>query len=167
MKLAERIERFNTAVGRLCAWLTLCMVGVTFAIVIMRYVFDTGWIWLQESVDWMHAAVFMLAAAYTLVRDEHVRVDIFYKDFGPRGQSIVNVAGTTLFLIPMSIFLIWSSWDYVAFAWRIRETSVEAGGLAYPWVPILKSFIPLMSLLLLLQGVAMLARDTVRIRGER
>jgi TRAP-type mannitol/chloroaromatic compound transport system permease small subunit len=167
MKLAEFIERFNIAVGRICSWLTLGMVVVTFTIVIMRYVFDTGWIWLQESVGWMHAAVFMLAAAYTLARDEHVRVDIFYKNLGPRGQAVVNIAGTTLFLIPVSIFLIWTSWEYVAIAWRIREASAEAGGLAYPWVPILKSFIPLMALLLLLQGIAMLARDTVRIRSGR
>jgi TRAP-type mannitol/chloroaromatic compound transport system permease small subunit len=167
MKLAEFIERFNTAVGHICSWLTLCMVVVTFAIVIMRYVFDTGWIWLQESVGWMHAAVFMLAAAYTLARDEHVRVDIFYKNLGSRGKAIVNIAGTTLFLIPVAIFLLLTSWEYVAIAWRIRETSVEAGGLAYPWVPILKSFIPLMALLLLLQGIAMLARDAVRIRSGR
>jgi TRAP-type mannitol/chloroaromatic compound transport system permease small subunit len=165
MKLAELIDRFNIAIGRLCAWLILLMVIVTFTVVILRYQFDTGWIWLQESVNWMHAAVFMLAAAYTLAQDEHVRVDIFYKDFGPRGQAIVNAAGTLLFLIPVASFLIWSSWDYVAIAWRIKEASVEAGGLTYPWVPILKSFIPAMSALLLLQGIAILTRSIVILRA--
>jgi TRAP-type mannitol/chloroaromatic compound transport system permease small subunit len=167
MKLADLIDRFNTAVGRICAWLTLLMVCVTFTIVIMRYVFDTGWIWLQESVNWMHACVFMLAAAYTLARDEHVRVDIFYKDLGPKRQAIVNAAGTILFLIPISLLLILSSWEYVAIAWKIKESSVEAGGLPYPWVPILKTFIPAMSVMLLLQGIALLSRSVSEFRSGR
>jgi TRAP-type mannitol/chloroaromatic compound transport system permease small subunit len=166
MTLAEFIDRFNAAIGRICAWLTLAMVIITCAIVVMRYAFDTGWIWLQESVNWMHAAVFMLAAAYTLAKDEHVRVDIFYKDFGRRGQAFVDAAGTLLFLIPLSVFLIWVSWDYVAIAWKIREASVEAGGLPYPWVPLLKSFIPAMSVLLLLQGISLLIRSVTTLRSN-
>jgi TRAP-type mannitol/chloroaromatic compound transport system permease small subunit len=159
MKLVHRIEQFNSAVGQACAWLTLVMVLVTFLIVIMRYVFDLGWIWLQETVIWMHAAVFMLAAAYTLARNEHVRVDIFYKSMSARGQAIVNALGTLFFLIPVAVFLIWSSASYVAMTWRVEETSVEAGGLAYPWVPVLKTFIPVMATLLLLQGIAILLRS--------
>ena len=165
MKFADLLDRFNIAVGRICAWLTLLMVLVTFLIVIMRYVFDVGWIWLQESVNWMHAAVFMLAAAYTLARDEHVRVDIFYKDLAPRGKAFVNAIGTMLFLIPVAVFLIWSSSEYVSVAWKIRESSVEAGGLAYPWIPILKSFLPVMSVLLLLQGISLLCRAVIQLRS--
>jgi len=131
----------------------------------MRYAFDLGWIWVQETVTWMHAAVFMLAAAYTLARDDHVRVDIFYKAMSARGQAIVNLLGTIFLLIPVMVFLIWSSGAYVAMAWRIRETSVEAGGLAYPWIPVLKTFIPLMATLLLLQGIVILIRSIIRIRS--
>lgn len=165
MKFAEWIERFNTGIGRACAWLTLLMVLVTFVIVIMRYVFDLGWIWLQESVNWMHAAVFLLAAAYTLAEDEHVRVDIFYQNMSPRKQAIVDAAGTLIFLIPVALFLIWSSWEYVGASWRVEEASVEAGGLAYPWVPILKTLIPVMSGLLLLQAVVILIRSIPKIRS--
>ncbi len=164
MKFVAWIERFNTAVGRACAWLTLLMVLVTFVIVIMRYVFDLGWIWLQESVTWMHAAVFLLAAAYTLAKDEHVRVDIFYKDMSPRRRAIVDATGTVIFLIPVSLFLIWSSWAYVGASWRIGEASVEAGGLAYPWIPMLKTLIPMMSGLLLLQAIVILLRSIQRMR---
>lgn len=167
MKFVERIEKFNSVVGQASAWLTLAMVLVTFIIVIMRYAFDLGWIWLQETVTLMHAAVFMLAAAYTLARDEHVRVDIFYKKLTARGQAIVDALGTAFFLIPVMIFLIWSSSSYVAVAWRIRETSVEAGGLAYPWVPVLKTFIPLMAALLLLQAMVILIRSITLIRSPR
>lgn len=167
MKFVERIEKFNSIVGQASAWLTLVMVLVTFIIVIMRYAFDLGWIWLQETVTLMHAAVFMLAAAYTLARDEHVRVDIFYKKLTARGQAIVDALGTAFFLIPVMIFLIWSSSSYVAVAWRIRETSVEAGGLAYPWVPVLKTFIPLMAALLLLQAIVIVVRSITLIRSPR
>jgi TRAP-type mannitol/chloroaromatic compound transport system permease small subunit len=167
MKFVERIEKFNSVVGQASAWLTLAMVLVTFIIVIMRYAFDLGWIWLQETVTLMHAAVFMLAAAYTLARDEHVRVDIFYKKLTARGQAIVDALGTAFFLIPVMIFLIWSSSSYVAVAWRIRETSVEAGGLAYPWVPVLKTFIPLMAALLLLQAIVIVVRSITLIRSPR
>jgi TRAP-type mannitol/chloroaromatic compound transport system permease small subunit len=167
MKFVERIEKFNSVIGQASAWLTLAMVLVTFIIVIMRYAFDLGWIWLQETVTLMHAAVFMLAAAYTLARDEHVRVDIFYKKLTARGQAIVDALGTAFFLIPVMIFLIWSSSSYVAVAWRIRETSVEAGGLAYPWVPVLKTFIPLMAALLLLQAIVIVVRSITLIRSPR
>ena len=78
-RLSERIDTANRILGEALSWLTSLMVLVTFVIVVLRYAFDTGWIWLQESVTWMHALVFMLAAAYTLGRDEHVRVDIFYQ----------------------------------------------------------------------------------------
>jgi TRAP-type mannitol/chloroaromatic compound transport system permease small subunit len=157
--IADAIDRFTVAVGRISAWLTLIMVVLTSVIVVLRYAFDLGWIWLQESVTWMHAAVFMLAAAYTLARDEHVRVDIFYRDMSPRRQAIVNALGTILFLVPVALFLLWSSWEYVSVSWSIREASQEAGGLVFPLPSMLKSFIPLMSGLLLIQGASILIRS--------
>jgi TRAP-type mannitol/chloroaromatic compound transport system permease small subunit len=165
--LGQRIDQFNTRIGQAVAWMCLLMVIVTFVIVILRYWFDIGWIWLQESVIWMHAAVFMLAAAFTLVRDEHVRVDIFYRKMSPHGQALVDALGTLFFLLPVTLFLIWSSWDYVSVSWEIKETSREAGGLAYPLPSLMKSFIPVMSVLLLLQAMAMLARSVVILRATR
>jgi TRAP-type mannitol/chloroaromatic compound transport system permease small subunit len=140
--------------GRITAWLMVPMVAGTFVVVVLRYAFDIGWIWMQESVVWVHAAVFMLGAAYTLNRDEHVRVDIFYRGMSPRRQALVDFLGTVLFLMPVTIFLGVTSWDYVATSWRIHEASREAGGLPYPLVPLLKTLIPLTSALLLLQGAA-------------
>lgn len=167
MKFAKLIDRFNIQIGRATAWLTLVMVLVTFFIVALRYVFDTGWIWLQESVNWMHAAVFMLASAYTLARDEHVRVDIFYRAFSPRRKAIIDAIGILLLLLPVSVYLVWSSWDYVAASWAIRESSREAGGLVFPLVPLLKSFIPIMATMLLLQGIGMLCRALTTIYPYR
>ena len=86
--ISSLIDRVSISTGRVTAWLTLAMVLVTFLIVIMRYVFDSGFIWLQESLVWMHAVVFMLGAAYTLQMEEHVRVDIFYRRMSTRGRAI-------------------------------------------------------------------------------
>ncbi len=165
MQLANILEHLNVLVGRTVAWLTLAMVLVTFIIVVMRYVFDSGWIWLQESVTWMHAAVFMLAAAYTFAREEHVRVDIFYRQFTPKGRALVNAAGAVLLLIPVAIFIIVTSWDYVMISWQISETSREAGGLIYPFIPILKSLIPVMAIMLALQGMVLLLKSIQQLRS--
>ena len=138
------------------AWLTIPMVAVTFVIVVLRYVFSLNWIWMQESVVWMHAALFMLASAYTLNRNEHVRVDIFYRELGAWQKAWVDLGGTLLFLLPVSIFLVVMSWDYVSVSWAIHERSPEAGGMPFPFVPLLKSVIPLTFALVAMQGVAML-----------
>jgi TRAP-type mannitol/chloroaromatic compound transport system permease small subunit len=144
----------------------LPMVAVTFVVVVLRYIFDLGWIWMQESVVWMHAAVFMLAAAYTLNRDEHVRVDIFYRSMSPKRKALVDALGAVVFLFPVSIFLLVTSWDYVSVSWAIREGSREAGGLPYPFVPLLKSVIPLTALLLVLQGITDLIRSVSTLTGR-
>jgi len=164
-RIASRFEAVGTAIGKTVNWLTLAMVLVTFLIVLLRYWLDLGWIWLQESVVWMHAAVFMLAASRTLAEDGHVRVDIFYRNMSARRRAQIDAAGTVLFLFPVAAFLIWSSFDYVLASWSIREGSREAGGLAYPAPSMMKTLIPLTSVLLLLQGSALLLRALARIRA--
>ncbi len=166
MRFLDSLERINILVGRTVAWLTLVMVLTTFIIVVMRYLFDSGWIWLQESVTWMHAAVFMLAAAYTLASEKHVRVDVFYRRFSPRSRAFVDTAGTLFLLIPVAVFFIIASWDYVMASWQLHETSVEAGGLIYPFPSLLKSLIPLMSMMLLAQGVILLLRSIQQLRAK-
>ena len=152
MRVSERIDTANRILGEALSWLTSLMVLVTFVVVVLRYAFDTGWIWLQESVTWMHALVFMLAAAYTLGRDEHVRVDIFYRRMDERKKALVNLLGALFLLAPTCLFLIIVSWDYVAASWAVQESSRQAGGL--PGLFLLKSVIPLTALLLLLQGLS-------------
>jgi TRAP-type mannitol/chloroaromatic compound transport system permease small subunit len=162
---SQGLGRVSEWTGRAVAWLMLPMVVATFAIVLLRYAFDLGWIWMQEGVIWMHAAVFMLAAAYTLHRDEHVRVDIFYRRFDPRHRAIVDILGTVLLLLPMVIFLFIASLDYVVVSWRILEGSREAGGLPYPFVPLLKSTIPLTAVLLMVQATADLLANIATLRN--
>lgn len=152
---ATMIDRLSELTGRLVAWLTLAMVLVTCLVVVLRYVFDIGFIWLQESVTWMHAVVFMLGAAYTLEHEEHVRVDVFYRRFGERGRAVVDLLGVVLFLLPLCGWIGFSSWDFVATSWRIGEASRESGGLPYPMVPLLKSVLVFMPAALALQGLSL------------
>lgn len=140
------------------------MVIVTFVIVVMRYVFDAGLIWLQESVIWLHAAVFMLGAAYTLKHDEHVRVDVFYRGGSAKHKAWVNLLGVLFFLLPVCGFLLLKSWDFAAVSWSIKESSRESGGLPYPLVPIAKSILVGMPLVVGLQGISLLLKSVVSIR---
>ena len=141
------------------------MVLVTFIVVVMRYVFDAGLIWVQESVVWMHAVVFMLGAAYTLRAEEHVRVDIFYQSMGERRRAWVDLIGVIVFLLPLCAFLAWASFDFVTQSWSIGESSRESGGLPYPFVPLLKSVQLLMPIAVSLQGLSLLVRSVKTLRG--
>ncbi len=161
------LDKISVLFGRLTSWLTLIMVIVTCVIVVMRYVFDAGAVWLQESVVWMHAVVFMLGAAYTLQQDEHVRVDIFYRDMSGRRRAWVDLLGTLLFLLPLCGFLGYKAWDFVVVSWQLAESSREPGGMPYPFVPLLKSVLLLMPLLLAVQGVSMLGQALRTLRETR
>jgi TRAP-type mannitol/chloroaromatic compound transport system permease small subunit len=158
------IDRLSVAVGRVVAWLTLAMVVGTFLIVLLRYLFAVGFIWMQESVTWMHATIFMLGAAWALRSGDHVRVDVFYKKMSPRRQGWVDLLGTLLLLLPMCGYIFFESLPYVQQSWEIRERSREASGL--PGLFLLKTLIPLTALLLALQGVSDLVRAARRIRGS-
>lgn len=161
-----RLDRFSVALGKGVSWLTLFMVVVTCLVVVMRYVFDAGLIWLQESVIWMHAVVFMLGAAYTLEREEHVRVDVFYRTMGARRRAWVDLIGVVIFLWPLSLFLAWKSVDFVLVSWDMQEASRESGGLPFPLLPLLKTALLIMPLTLALQGAALFMRSLDRIRGR-
>ncbi len=164
--MSKFLDAFSIRVGHAVSWLTLLMVIVTFVIVVLRYVFGTGLIWLQESVTWMHAAVFMLGAAYTLQREEHVRVDIFYRKMSEQQRAWVNLLGVLVFIFPMCAFFVYESIDYVAASWSLREVSRNSGGLSYPAVPLLKSVLVIMPVAVALQGLALLLRAAQVIRGR-
>lgn len=161
---ARVFDRISEVVGRVTAWLTILMVIMTGIVVLLRYVFDAGFIWMQESITWMHAAVFMLGAAYTLRHEEHVRVDIFYREMSPRRQAVVDLLGVVLFLLPVCGFLAYTAYDFAVASWSIGEITREPGGLPYPAIPLLKSIVVIMPVMLALQGVSMLLRSLAALR---
>jgi TRAP-type mannitol/chloroaromatic compound transport system permease small subunit len=158
------VDGISAIVGKASAWLTLVMVVITFVVVVMRYVFDAGLIWLQESVIWMHAFVFMMGAAYTLQQEDHVRVDVFYRTMTVKRRAWVDLTGVVLFLLPMCLFLGWKSIDFVAASWSLREASRESGGLPYPLIPLLKSVLLLMPVTVALQGITLALRSLATLR---
>jgi TRAP-type mannitol/chloroaromatic compound transport system permease small subunit len=158
-------DRVSEVFGRVTAWLTILMVVMTGVVVVLRYALDAGYIWMQESVIWMHAAVFMLGAAYTLRHEEHVRVDIFYRNMSPRRRAIVDLAGVVLFLLPVCGFLAYSAYGFAAAAWSMHEITREPGGLPYPAIPLLKSIVMIMPVTLALQGVSMILRSIATLRN--
>ena len=152
-KFFDLLRAMIRLIGVASSYLLLAMVLVTFFIVMLRYGFSLGWIWLQESVTWMHAAVFLLVAPYAFSQDAHVRVDVFYRQWSQKTKNKVNLVGSLLCLCPVALFLIIGSFDYVIASWETKETSKDAGGLIYPFIPLLKTFIPITGLLLLFQGL--------------
>lgn len=158
-QLTSIIDTFTETIAKVIAWFTLFMVLIMSAIVILRYGFQVGWIAMQESVLYLHSAVFMLGAAYTLQKDEHVRVDVFYRKFGERKKALVNIFGTIVFLLPVCAYLFYLSWDYVITSWLILEGSKETGGL--DGVFLLKSLLLAFSSLLILQGVSLTIKNSL------
>lgn len=164
VNLYIRLDQLSDVTGRLVSWLTLAMVLVTFVVVILRYLFDIGWIAMQESVTYMHSMVFMLGAAYTLRHDGHVRVDIFYQKLAPRGRAAIDLFGTFFLLLPTLGFISWVSWGYVSSSWDVLEGSREAGGLH--GVFLMKSLLLLMPVLLLVQAVATSIKSFLIMTGK-
>jgi len=160
LKTAEVADRINTAIAHAVRWLALFMVLITVAVVLLRYLFNTGAIVLQESVMYLHGILFLLGIPYGLSKDTHVRVDLIYSRLPDARQTYVDVTGHLLFLIPVALFILITSVPYVAASWRVLEGSAEVGGI--PGVFLLKTLIPLMALLLLVQGVSDIIRKLVR-----
>jgi TRAP-type mannitol/chloroaromatic compound transport system permease small subunit len=162
--VADRIDVMTAAIGHTVAWCLLAMVTVQVAVVLMRYVLGLGSIWLQETIIYAHASLFMLAAAWTLKRGGHVRVDIFYADASSRRKALIDLCGAIFLLLPFAIALLVLSLPYVARSWAILEHSPETSGL--PLVFMLKTLIPVFALLLALQGVSQLIRAALVVFGR-
>lgn len=163
LAFVRAMDALSDRLGRAVAWLLVAMVLLSVAVVVLRYSFGVGATALQETVLYLHAAVFMLGAGYTLRHNGHVRVDILNARWSPRRRAWVEVFGTLVFLLPVVAFLFWASWDYVLASWRIGETSTD-GGL--PFVYVLKSLLLVMPVLLGLQGLAELARHAAFLSGR-
>ncbi|MDG1694174.1 MAG: TRAP transporter small permease subunit [Porticoccaceae bacterium] len=151
-KIAKWINQLNYRMGQMISWLTLMLVALVIIVVLSRYLLGIGSIAIQESVTYVHAVIFMLGLAFTLQRDGHVRVDIFYREFSARRKAKVDLIGAVIFLLPFCGLIFFSSWDYVIASWSIRETSSEVGGIAA--VYLLKTLMLFMPITLALQGLA-------------
>jgi TRAP-type mannitol/chloroaromatic compound transport system permease small subunit len=150
--LIRGINRFTDITGRIVSWFVLAIVIITFVVVVMRYVFNIGSVFMQESITYFHNYVIMLGAAYALLKGAHVRVDIFYRPSSARKKAWVDLLGFIILMLPTCGFIFYISWEYVLFSWQMLEGSQEAGGIDARYI--FKTSILLMPALMILQGVA-------------
>lgn len=147
------IDRLNQWIGSRIAWLNTLLVLIICFDVIRRYIFNTSSVAMIEIEWYIFSLVFLLAAGFTLKHDKHVRVDLFYSRFSPRGKAWVNLVGCLFFLVPFCLILIKASWPYVHVSFRLCEISSDPGGL--PARYLIKAAIPAGFILLLLQAVSL------------
>ena len=150
------IEKGINSLGKFISLMIPVMTILMIVIIVARYFFGVGLTGLQEFVMYLHAFIFLGCAGYVHYKDEHVRVDIFYRDQSNKKKNLVNFIGIVFFLLP-SVFVIgWYSIDFILISWSIGESSTEPGGL--PYVYIQKSFILLFPVLLFLASIKLLIK---------
>ncbi|HVY06487.1 MAG TPA: TRAP transporter small permease subunit [Burkholderiales bacterium] len=162
LSLSRAIDRLNERVGRLVIWLVLAMTLVSAANALVRYLFNVSsnaWLELQW---YLFAAVFLLCAGYTLLNNEHIRIDVLSSRLSARSRLWIDVIGTLLFLLPVAICVLWLSWPVFVNAWASGEVSSNAGGLVR-WPA--RLLVPAGFLLLALQGVSELIKRIAALRG--
>jgi TRAP-type mannitol/chloroaromatic compound transport system permease small subunit len=161
--LSDVIDSLNEWVGRGVAWVTLGLVLVVFVDVVMRYLFNTSFVFTQELEWHLFGFIFLIGAGYTLLHDGHVRVDIIYQRLGFKGRAWINLCGVILFLIPGCIMVITTSWKFTANSFAILEGSPDPGGIPFRFI--LKGCIPVGFTLLLLQGISLGIHSLLQILG--
>lgn len=153
MSISSRIDSINTAVGKVVSWATLGMVLITFLDVVMRYLFNTSFVFTQELEWHLFAFVFLMGAGYTLCVEGHVRVEVFYGKLSQKAKAWVNVFGVLLLLIPSCVMFIQTGIPFVHSSFSVMEGSPDPGGI--PCRFLLKACIPAGYFLLLLQGFSL------------
>jgi TRAP-type mannitol/chloroaromatic compound transport system permease small subunit len=161
---AAAVEAINDRIGRGLAVLVWTTAVICAVVVFLRYAMHVSFVWMQELYVWVHALVFMVGVGYAMRRDAHVRVDIFYRNWSPRTRALVEIFGTLAFTLPWVIVLAWLGWPYVRASWVITEGASQPGGLAYTYL--LKTVVLVFCLVVGLQGLAVIARGILTLRGE-
>jgi TRAP-type mannitol/chloroaromatic compound transport system permease small subunit len=158
------VSGLNRVIGEALSWLALAMVLICFTVVVQRYVFHVSILALQDLYVWMNGAMFTGVAGFALMRDDHVRVDIFYRPGSVRRKAIADLVGVVVFLIPFMLVILAYGLPYVQRSWRIWEGSANIGGM--PGLFVLKTFILVFAVLVLLQGIAWAFRSILVLAGK-
>lgn len=162
--LVRAISGLNRIVGEVLSWLALGCVLVCFTVVVQRYAFATSTLWMQDLYVWLGGAMFTGVAGFALMRDDHVRVDIFYRPAPVRKKAMADLFGVVFFLLPFIYVVFHYSWPAVARSWGYQEASANIGGM--PGLFVLKGFIIVFCVLVGLQGLAMGARAVLALANR-
>ena len=162
LALSRAIDALNEHVGKLCYWLILVAVLISSGNAVVRYSLNrSSNAWLE--IQWyLFSAVFLFCAGYTLLHNQHVRIDIVSGLFSKRVQTWIEVFGTVFFLLPMAATIMWLSWPVFIDAYQSNEVSTNAGGLTI-WPA--RLMLPIGFLLLILQAVSELIKRVAFLRG--
>jgi TRAP-type mannitol/chloroaromatic compound transport system permease small subunit len=163
LTFSRLIDTLNERIGKTTAWLVLIAVLLSAGNAVARKLFDTSSNAFLELQWYMFAAIFLLGGGYTLLKQEHVRIDLIYGRFSRRTQIAIDLFGTVFFLLPFALLLLWLSWPYFLGAWQSGESSPNPGGLIL-W-PV-KLLIPTGFLLLLLQGSSEFIKRIAFLAGQ-
>jgi len=161
--ISKTIDTLNEWIGRGVSWVSVLLVLVVFVDVVMRYLFNTSYVFTQELEWHLFAFIFLIGAGYTLLHDGHVRVDIIYQRLGFKGQAWVNLIGVFIFLIPGCILIMATSYKFAYTSFSIMEGSPDPGGIPFRFI--LKSCITIGFGLLLLQGISLALHSLLQILG--
>ena len=164
-KYIKIVDSLNERIGNGIAWLTLVLVLIVCFDVITRYVFKSSSVGVQELEWHIFAIIFLMGAAYTLKHEKHVRVDIIFSRLSERKKAVINIAGTIIFLIPFSLLIIFSSFDFVWNSFLIGESSPDPGGLPARFV--LKAVLPLSFVFILIQGTSLLFKSILILKNKQ
>jgi len=151
-ELARKIDRFQEHWGRGISWLMFGMVVVVFGDVIFRYLFNRSWVFIQELEWHLFGLVYLLAAGYTMLYDEHVRIDIVYAKFSPRKKAWFDFVLLFIFFFPSCLLIMYTTWPFVKHSFAVYEGSPDPGGIPARWA--LKAVIIIAFGLLILQGMS-------------
>lgn len=149
--LADGIERIVALIGRGASYLNVLLIVIIIVDVFLRATFSLTSVWVIELEWHLFAIIFLLGIPYALQKDRHVRVDLFFERFSPRNRALVNLVGGLILLLPWSLVLLYTGWQFAAEAWTSGEGSPNPNGIP-TFFPI-KAMIPLAAALLFLQGL--------------
>jgi TRAP-type mannitol/chloroaromatic compound transport system permease small subunit len=163
-QIMRAINMANRIIGNLSMWLSVAIVIVCFWVVIERYAFGSTRLWMQDLYPWLNGVMFTAVAGYALYRNDHVRVDIFYRPASHLRKAWLDLLGVCIFLLPFA-YIIWAySLVFVQRSWGLYEASANPGGM--PGLFILKSFILVFAVVIGMQGIAMAIRSVLVISGR-
>ena len=147
--LIKILNIFSEKIGRISSLLVLFLILLVSVSDILRYIFSIGFIWIQDLYIWIHAIFILLGISYTLKMDNHVRIDLLYRNLNKKKRNLINLIGLIIFGIPLTYLLLVNGLDYFTRSYNLNEGSKESGGL--PNIYILKFFIFFLGILLLLE----------------
>ncbi|WP_108124987.1 TRAP transporter small permease subunit [Saccharospirillum mangrovi] len=155
--MVRSLCHLNRLLGQVFSWFTLAIVLVCFTVVVLRYIFSIGFVWMQDLYVWLNGAMFMGIAGYTLLREGHVRVDVFYRTAPKTRRAWIDIGGALIFITPFIFTIVHYSTPYVLRSWSFMEGSSNYGGM--PGLYVMKSFILVFAAVIALQGLAMIGRS--------